>query len=82
MPWKTIDARSQKGIRVSFKNGKVEDFVHSGGLKFSAQVWQAEYLADKSDGQLSIGYWDSKGVWQTQASFPPGSYAFVRAIMN
>ena len=82
MPWKIIDARSQKGIRVSFKNGKVEDFVHAGGIKFSAQVWQAEYLADKSDGQLEVGYLDSKGNWQTQASFPPGSYAFVRAITN
>jgi hypothetical protein len=82
MPWKTIDARSQKGIRVSFKNGKVEDFLHSGVIKFSAQVWVATYLADKSNGELTVGYWDSKGVWQIQASFPPGSYAFVRAIMN
>lgn len=81
MAWKSLDATDHKGIRVTFKDGKTEDFLHSGGIKFSAQVWRAEYTVDKTDGLMTVGYWDSDGDWQYQASFPAGSYAFVRIIM-
>jgi hypothetical protein len=81
MPWRQLDASPHKGIRVTFKDGKVDDFLHSGGVKFSAQVWESEYARDKTDGQMMIGDWDSKGNWQIVASFPPGSYAFVKIIM-
>ena len=81
MPWRLLDARSHKGIRVTFKDGKTDDFLHSGGIKFSAQVWKAEYISDKTDGAMDIGYFDSERKWQDLAHFPAGSYAFVKVIM-
>jgi hypothetical protein len=81
MPWNQLDARSHKGIRVTFKDGKVDDFLHSGGVEFSALVWNATYSTDKSHGDLRIGDWDSEGKWHDSASFPAGSYAFVKIIM-
>ena len=81
MPWEQLDATDHKGIRLTFKDGKTEDFLHSGGIQFSAQVWQAERASDKTDGQMMIGDWDSEGVWHAVASFPAGSYAFVKIVM-
>ncbi len=81
MAWKSLDATDYKGIRVTFKDGKTEDFLHSHGIKFSAQVWRAEMLVDKTDGKMNVGYWDSDGDWEYWAEFPAGSYAFVRIIM-
>lgn len=81
MPWNQLDARSHKGIRVTFKDGKVEDFLHSGRIKFSAIVWDSNYSTDKSHGELRIGDWDSEGKWRDSASFPSGSYAFVKIIV-
>ena len=80
MPWKVLDATSQKGIRVTFNDGKIEDFMHSGGIKFSAQVWTG-VSDDITNGELAIGYWDSDGEWQYHANFRPTSYAYVKIIM-
>jgi hypothetical protein len=82
MPWKALDARSQKGIRVTFKDGTVDDFINSGGIFFSAQIWQSEYTDDKTDGNMTVGDWDSDGKWQVKASFPTGSYSFVKVIFK
>ena len=81
MPWQVLDARSYKGLRVTFKDGKVDDFINSGGVEFSAQVWQSESTSDKSNGDMTIGDWNSEGKWQIVASFPAGSYAFVKIVM-
>ncbi len=80
MPWKSIDGRQDAGIRVSLKNDKYEEFLHASKIKYSAQVWQSEYLSDKTERHLEVGYWDTDGHWRAQASFPPGSYVYVRVI--
>jgi hypothetical protein len=81
MAWKTLDATSHKGIRVTFKNGKDEDFIHYGGYEFSAQVWGGT-PEDTQNGELSIGYWDSEGVWVRIANFQPGAYDVVRILLS
>lgn len=81
MPWNVLDGRVGKGIRVTFKDGKTEDFIHTATIKYSAQVWSPEFLNDKTAGAFTVGYWGSDNQWKPQASFPEGSYTFVRVIM-
>ena len=82
MAWRVLDGRSHKGIRVVFKDEKIEDFRHFKGVKFSAMIWVSEDVRDKSEGWMRIGDWDSEGTWIDHASFPAESYAYVKIIME
>jgi len=87
MPWSKIDVGNSnigKGIRVVLKDGTVEDFKNKEGIEFLGQRWTSEDYRDKSDGEIQIGYYDSlnDGKWQRVAYFPPGTFKFVRVLME
>jgi hypothetical protein len=87
MPWLVINDGGSGygvGIRVVLKNGITEEFVNLGNIKFIGQQWSSDYLQDKTEGELQIGFFNAEngGKWQRTAFFPGGSYQFVRVVLK
>ena len=87
MPSKLISGGD--GIRITFKDGKVEDFVNQDEIVYFAEVWISERTDDKTSGELSVGFWDFSTKTEGEevdpdyaAFFQAGSYAFVRTIVG
>jgi hypothetical protein len=81
--WKQIDSESVpggKGIRITFKNGSVEEFLNFGKVKYVAQIYNSEWANDEAENNCQVGYYNDLGKWVLQANFPNGSYQYVRVI--
>ena len=85
MPWNIIDDGGSGygiGIAVALTSGEIEEFRSHDEIIYIAQKWSMEDLRDKSDGEVSVGYFAQNGKWISVAIFPAKSYSFVKVIMS